>query len=504
MKKKTLGILYYENNFHECCQLSKKFSEKYNIVFISSSFFESLTNQDLNHKKLVKSGKKAYSFYEELHYFYKNINKNTKLDIDYIKKFEKKYLKNQQIENIIKFDYFLNHENNPREDIKFHKDKNKKLLLVTLILKKIEKIIITEKIDIFFTMFPANFINNMFYYISKKKKTQFICTLLNRNHSITLAENFGLDFPNFIKNKYSDNVTKKELGIFKKNVKDILLKPNNNLSNYKALFFGLKNEVKRILIHIIDAKRFFHNALNYSKSIKKLGYETEYYYQKKQFYLFFIHLRYILRSLYLHMYIFCKSMNVKKIFRLKYIYIPLHYFPEAYIYNQLNFNELNMVNKLIKNTPNDIYLVIKPHPIFFKNGFEQHKVDYYKSLLKNPRVKIISPYICNINLIKNAQSTSTYTGTSLLQSVLLNKPSFRFGDSELNFFNGIFRFLTKRDYIKDITKRIDNNFNYKLLYLLRDYSVNDKKMNTNNLMQLTNEARDNLVKLFILNFGSKK
>ena len=91
-----------------------------------------------------------------------------------------------------------------------------------------------------------------------------------------------------------------------------------------------------------------------------------------------------------------------------------------------------------------------------------------------------------------------------MQSVLLNKPSFRFGDSELNFFNGIFRFLTKRDYIKDITKRIDNNFNYKLLYLLRDYSVNDKKMNTNNLMQLTNEARDNLVKLFILNFGSKK
>ena len=170
MKKKTLGILYYENNFHECCQLSKKFSEKYNIVFISSSFFESLTNQDLNHKKLIKSGKKAHSFYEELHCFYKNINKNTKLDIDYIKKFEKKYLKNQKIENIIKFDYFLNHENNPREDIKFHKDKNKKLLLVTLILKKIEKIIIKEKIDIFFTMFPANFINNMFYYISKKKR----------------------------------------------------------------------------------------------------------------------------------------------------------------------------------------------------------------------------------------------------------------------------------------------------------------------------------------------
>lgn len=503
MKKKTLGILYYENNFHEIQKLSKEFSKKYKLVFISTSFFESITNQDLSHKKLIKLKKKCYSFYEEIHYFHKNINKNIKADIAYIKNFEKKYLKNQKIENIIKFDYFLNHINNPREDVKFHKDKNKKLLLVSLILKKVERILTKEKIDIFFTMFPANFINNLLFYISKKQKTQFICTLLNRDHTITLSENFGLDFPNFIKKNNSNIIKKKDLNNFKKKIKNILLMPNYNLSNLRSLFLGLKNEFKRFLIHTIDSKRFFYNALDYNRLKKNLGYETEYYYQKKHFYLYFIHLRYILRSLYLHIFIFYKSTNIKKILSLKYIYVPLHYFPEAYIFNQTKFNELSMINTILKNTPENFNLIIKPHPIFFDNGFEQHKISYYKNLMKNSRVKIVSPYICNISLIKNAQSTATYTGTSLLQSVLLNIPSFRFGNSELNIFNGIFRFQKKKNFINYINKKIDNNFNYNLLYLLKHQSFSDKKKNTNNLLHLTSEERNKLVKTFYLNFRSK-
>ena len=46
----------------------------------------------------------------------------------------------------------------------------KKILLASLLLKKIEKIIKTENIDIFFTMFNANFINNCIYYMTKKTK----------------------------------------------------------------------------------------------------------------------------------------------------------------------------------------------------------------------------------------------------------------------------------------------------------------------------------------------
>ena len=125
------------------------------------------------------------------------------------------------------------------------------------------------------------------------------------------------------------------------------------------------------------------------------------------------------------------------------------------------------------------YLVIKPHPIFFTYGFEQHKISYYKKLLKNKRVIITSPFICSISLIKNAKTTITYTGTALLQSVLLNKPSFRFGSSELNIFNGIYSFFKKKINKKILDKNINNKLNYNLLYLLNKNSVAESEIYTN-------------------------
>jgi len=489
MKKKTLAILYYENNFEQCYKLSKKFSKRYKLVFISTSFFDSLTNLDLPHKKLTKLKQRSYSFFDEMHYFHKNIDNNIKIDFKYIKRFEKKYLNQITIDQVINFDYFLNEKNNPREDVKFHKDKSKKILLVSLLLKKIERIIKTENIDIFFTMFNANFINNCIYYMSKKTKTKFVNTLLNRDCSISLSENFGLDFPSFIKKQNSISIPKSNLISFKKQYDEILLKSNKNLSNLKTFFFGIVNEIKRIFLHIVDSKRFFLNSLDYKKFINKFGYGTEYYYQKKQFNLFFIHLRYILRSLFLHFYIFFKGKNSEEIFKRKYIYVPLHYYPEAYIYNQIKFDELNMVNKILKNTPKEFCIVIKPHPIFFTYGYEQHKINYYEKLLKNKRVIITSPYTCSISLIKNAKTTITYTGTALLQSALLNKPSFRFGNSELNIFNGIYSFFKKKINKKILEKKINNNFNYNLLYLLNKNSVNENEI-------YTDKGRNKLVNLF--------
>ena len=199
---------------------------------------------------------------------------------------------------------------------------------------------------------------------------------------------------------------------------------------------------------------------------------------KKNIFIFFIHLRYILRSLF-NIFTYFSKLKILKIFKSKYIYVPLHYYPEAYIYNQVNFDELNMVNKILKNTPNDFYLVIKPHPIFFTYGFEQHKISYYKKLLKNKRVIITSPFICSISLIKNAKTTITYTGTALLQSVLLNKPSFRFGSSELNIFNGIYSFFKKKINKKILDKNINNKLNYNLLYLLNKNSVAESEIYTN-------------------------
>lgn len=497
MKKKTLAILHYEINFHKCYQVSKKLKKNFNIIFISTSFFDSLTNLDINCNKLKKYKEVSYSFQEELFYFYKNINQKNLTYVKYIKYFEKKYLKEKKIKELINYDYFLSEKNNPREDVLFHPVKNKKLFLVYLILRKIEKIITTHKIDIFFSMFPANFINNCLFYIAKDNKKKFITTFKNRDNTTTLTDNYGFDFPNFIKNQNKDSFSKKNLNIFKRKLNQILLKPNNNLSSSRSLFLGLFNEIKRILNHVFNIKKFFDRERDYYKLRNKLKYETKYYYQKNQFNLFFVHLNYILRSLYLHLFIFAKTNKINLIFKKKYIYVPLHYFPEAYIYNQDNFDELKMINNILRNTPKNICLVVKPHPLFFKYGYEQHKLSYYKKLTQDDRVIITSPYTCNISLIKNAFTTVTYIGTSLLQSILLNKPAFRLGNSELNYFNGIYEY--NKNYLnkKIFTKKIKNYFNYKLLYLLRINSINEKKLSTR-------KELNKFDKIFNLILGKKK
>ncbi len=129
MKKKTLAILYYEINFINCLNFARKLQKKYEIIFISTAFFDSLTDLDNNKKKLDKLKIKNYTFQDELLNFHKNIKKNIRANNRYIKRFENKFLDDRKIIDLINCDYFMSEVNNPREDILFHKDKKKKILV---------------------------------------------------------------------------------------------------------------------------------------------------------------------------------------------------------------------------------------------------------------------------------------------------------------------------------------------------------------------------------------
>ncbi len=477
--KKKLAILYYESNFEKCHKLSKKFEKDYNLVFISTSFFDSLYDKDNNHNKLVKEKKNCYSFQSELFNFHKNIQDNNKVPKNYFHNFEKKYLNKISINDLIKTDYYLNETNNPREDILFHKDKTKKKYLVYLILKKIEQIINKEKIDIFLTLFPENFINNCFYQISKKGGKLFFSYYCNRDGTYTISENFCTNFSRVVKNS-KNNKNKKKYDRFKILYKKKLIKPNNNLSSLKCFFLGIKNEVSRFFFHLLKIRITILRLRDQLKLKNENGFYMNYFMQKNQLQLYFVHLTYIYRSLILHLYIFIKSRKINKILKdKKYIYYPLHYFPEAYVYNQLNFDELEILKKISKIIPKEYKIIIKPHFLFFENGYEQHKISYYKNLLINKNIYFISPYFCNINLIKNAQATLSFIGTSLLQSTLVGKPAFRSGTSELNSFSGIYDLVKIVNFRKCIKKKIDVSKNYKKLFLLNNCSISNHDFNKN-------------------------
>ena len=89
-------------------------------------------------------------------------------------------------------------------------------------------------------MFPANFINNCFFEITQKRK-KFISTFTNRDGSLTLTDNFGFDFPNYIKKQVNKKISPNEIHIKKYLEKNILLN-TENFSNKKNFLLGLKRD----------------------------------------------------------------------------------------------------------------------------------------------------------------------------------------------------------------------------------------------------------------------
>jgi hypothetical protein len=474
--RKTCVILYYENNFNFFFRLGKFLKKKYNLIFVSTSFFESITNKDANFKLLNKEGFKNYTFKNEIFNFYKNFEKN-KIDRTYISYFQNNYLSDTVLDNIRK-DYFLSPINNPREDVLFG-SKKESLIYAQILLKKIEIICNSNKIDFFISSSPLNFINNCFYSLSLKKKIKFLTLHQNRdNFSFSINEKFGKDISDFILKK----IKKTKIKYY--NLRNFFLKKKINKKN--LFFLSLVNEFKRLVNHFCSLKRYIDIHFTQISLDKEYNFNTELFYQKKGIKIFLIHFRYILRSILFHFYVCFNFKDINYLIKKKYIYLPLNYFPEAFVFNNPDFkNEKRFVQYILKVIPKDINIIIKPHPNFFTQGTEQHKLSYYSSLIiDKKRVALVFPNTNNYFLISNAVTTVSFCGTSSLESVIINKKSYVFTNCDLSRFSGIYKF-SKSNYkfIDNKKKKIDFNHNKKILYLLNKYSVKIPYYKFNNIQK---------------------
>lgn len=134
-------------------------------------------------------------------------------------------------------------------------------------------------------------------------------------------------------------------------------------------------------------------------------------------------------------------------FQLNYIYVGLHYQPEATTIplGKHFANQWLMVDLLSKSIPEDTYLYVKFHPaLFTRRNFENlalivtdHFFDmlYKFNQLKN--VKIVPLNIPSFDLIKSSIATATVTGTLSMESILMGKHSLVFGASPYLGFPGI-------------------------------------------------------------------
>lgn len=98
----------------------------------------------------------------------------------------------------------------------------------------------------------------------------------------------------------------------------------------------------------------------------------------------------------------------------------------------LGMDELIEIKKIIRLLPDCITLAVKEHPAMF--GLRQGK--FYKELKSLPRLELVDAFVNTKHLLldSNCLGTVGLSGTILLESELIGKPSFALGIPEFKQF----------------------------------------------------------------------
>ena len=113
---------------------------------------------------------------------------------------------------------------------------------------------------------------------------------------------------------------------------------------------------------------------------------------------------------------------------------PLHFRPEGVVLIQgEGKDELRLIEYIAELLPKNYFLVVKESPIMV--GIRDAR--FYKQIKSIPRVILASPALNSRNLIRASRGVIGLTGTALLESQLLGRPSWAIGSPEFApFING--------------------------------------------------------------------
>lgn len=157
------------------------------------------------------------------------------------------------------------------------------------------------------------------------------------------------------------------------------------------------------------------------------------------------------------------STDLKDIEDEKYIYYALHFEPEASIMNRASLsNQLYIIKLLSESLPEGWKLYVKEHPsqfelnstfaYFLKNIFYFRTERFYKAILDNKNVRLISLDVSSEKLLKDSQAAATICGTISLETVVAKKPLILFGEklTILGKLKDVFGINSKCDIINSI------------------------------------------------------
>ena len=106
----------------------------------------------------------------------------------------------------------------------------------------------------------------------------------------------------------------------------------------------------------------------------------------------------------------------------KYIYFPLHVYPEASISIPAPFfkDQLRAIDLIRLNLPDDYQLLVKEHP----SMIGKRPIGFYKQIQKMAGTRLLSPAVSSFKIIQQAHLVISITGTAAFEAFLLGRPSF--------------------------------------------------------------------------------
>lgn len=134
-----------------------------------------------------------------------------------------------------------------------------------------------------------------------------------------------------------------------------------------------------------------------------------------------------------------------------YVYVPLHYQPEATTWPQAGAfgDQERVVQMLAACLPPGIRILVKEHPM---QGEVCRSKAFYRSLLDLPSVIFVPKSTNTFELISRSVAVASGVGSAIFEAMMRNQPSFMFGFYFYQYAPGVYPIRTLKDCQEAVRK----------------------------------------------------
>jgi len=129
-------------------------------------------------------------------------------------------------------------------------------------------------------------------------------------------------------------------------------------------------------------------------------------------------------------------------FTQKYVYVPLHYQPEASTLplGDVYDDQVLMIGNLSAALPEGWKIYVKENIIQWKRPRASlgRYYNYYDQILSHKNLELLSPHISSFELFQSCRAVATVTGTAAWEGILRKKPALLFGYTWFMDCEGVF------------------------------------------------------------------